>query len=195
MFETTTEKQSDRRIQIINAAHDLIAEKGFEGLRVREVAERVGINIATLHYYFSSKEDLIRAIVQTIISELDRVPAMDGANNVSPKVVLSGHFQHVLNQTYEYPDRFIVLNELFVRASRDDEVHRVLSETDVSWHGFLVPLLEAGRADGSFRSDLKPEETAVIITSFFKGLGLQLSLGAERVENALNQLEVWIVGN
>src|SRR2546421_11887604 len=49
----------ERRRSLVLAAYDLIAEEGFEGLRTRDVAMRAGVNIATLHYYFASKEDLI----------------------------------------------------------------------------------------------------------------------------------------
>ncbi len=50
---------SQRQQALILAAFHLIAERGFEGLRTREVAARAGVNIATLHYYFATKEALI----------------------------------------------------------------------------------------------------------------------------------------
>ena len=53
-----------QRAALVRAAYDLIAEKGFEGLRTRDVAERAGVNIATLHYYFKHKDDLIRSVVE-----------------------------------------------------------------------------------------------------------------------------------
>src|SRR5579871_1846303 len=58
----TAHGEAQRRA-LARAAYDLIAEKGFEGLRTRDVAERAGVNVATLHYYFKSKEDLIRGVV------------------------------------------------------------------------------------------------------------------------------------
>jgi DNA-binding transcriptional regulator YbjK len=45
-------EQVDRRRSLLQAAFDVIAMSGFEGLRTRAVAERAGVNIATLHYYF-----------------------------------------------------------------------------------------------------------------------------------------------
>lgn len=45
----------DRRAEIAAAARGLIVEKGLEGLRARDIAERVGINIATLHYHVPSR--------------------------------------------------------------------------------------------------------------------------------------------
>jgi len=38
-----------RRQELVHAAFNLIAEHGFEGLRTRDVAAEVGVNIATLH--------------------------------------------------------------------------------------------------------------------------------------------------
>src|SRR5580658_3175560 len=51
-----------RRTALLQAAFDVVAEVGFEGLRTRGVADRVGVNIATLHYYFPSKQDLIEGL-------------------------------------------------------------------------------------------------------------------------------------
>ena len=54
----------DRRREIAAAARDLIVEKGVEGLRTRDIAERVGINVATLHYHVPTKEALIELVAE-----------------------------------------------------------------------------------------------------------------------------------
>ena len=53
----------ERQEALVQAAYDLLAERGFEGLRTRDIAAKVGVNIATLHYYFPTKEKLIRGVV------------------------------------------------------------------------------------------------------------------------------------
>ena len=63
--------KEDRRRALVLAAFGQIAERGFEGLRTREVAAEAGVNIATLHYYFPTKEALIaeasgRAFTQSL---------------------------------------------------------------------------------------------------------------------------------
>ena len=57
-------------------AYQHIAEKGFEGLRVRDVATEAGINHATLLYYFPTKEALIQGVVDFLLREFQtsRVP-------------------------------------------------------------------------------------------------------------------------
>src|SRR5437879_2112513 len=54
----------DRRRELVLAAYQRIASQGFEGLRTRDVARDAGVNIATLHYYFPTKEALIRGVVR-----------------------------------------------------------------------------------------------------------------------------------
>src|ERR1700682_6833679 len=58
---TVTEQ---RRQELVQAAFNQIAQHGFEGLRTRDVASEVGVNIATLHYYFPTKEALIRGVLE-----------------------------------------------------------------------------------------------------------------------------------
>src|SRR6266536_5102442 len=53
----------DRRQALVAAAFQRIASEGFEGLRTRDVAADAGVNIATLHYYFPTKEALIRGVI------------------------------------------------------------------------------------------------------------------------------------
>ena len=59
----------ERRRSLVQAAYHLIAEGGFERLRTRDVAARAGVNIATLHYYFARKEDLIQGVVEYLLQQ------------------------------------------------------------------------------------------------------------------------------
>src|SRR6218665_695397 len=60
------ESGDERRIAIAHAARALIIEKGLEGLRTRDIAERVGINIATLPYHVPSKEALVTLVAASL---------------------------------------------------------------------------------------------------------------------------------
>src|SRR2546425_8418838 len=52
----------ERQEELVAAAYGLVATRGFEGLRTRDVAGAVGLNVATLHYYYPTKEALIRGV-------------------------------------------------------------------------------------------------------------------------------------
>lgn len=54
--------------ELLAAALDLFLEKGFAATRVEEVAQRAGVSKGTLFLYFSSKEELFKAVVRENIS-------------------------------------------------------------------------------------------------------------------------------
>lgn len=53
---------NDKQIQIITAAEKLIADHGFEGTSVRDIADAAHVNLAMISYYFGSKEKLMEAV-------------------------------------------------------------------------------------------------------------------------------------
>ena len=54
--------------ELLAAALDLFVEKGFAATRVEEVAKRAGVSKGTLFLYFSSKDELFKAVVRENIS-------------------------------------------------------------------------------------------------------------------------------
>jgi len=54
----------DKKEQIIEAAIDLFAQKGFEGTSIRDLASKADVNVAMVNYYFGSKDKLFEALVE-----------------------------------------------------------------------------------------------------------------------------------
>lgn len=53
--------------EIIDAALDMFVQKGFAATKLSDVAREAGVSKGTVYLYFTSKEDLFRAVVQEII--------------------------------------------------------------------------------------------------------------------------------
>jgi AcrR family transcriptional regulator len=53
---------NDKQVQILEAAEQLFADKGFEGTSVRDVAEVANVNVAMISYYFGSKEKMLDSL-------------------------------------------------------------------------------------------------------------------------------------
>lgn len=60
----------DTKEQILAVAEELFAQKGFAGVRTHEIAAKAGVNKAMIYYWFNSKEQLLRAVLQKILFEL-----------------------------------------------------------------------------------------------------------------------------
>jgi AcrR family transcriptional regulator len=188
-------RKNDRSREVVRAAYLLIAERGFEGLRTREVAERVGINSATLHYYFPTKEALIQGVVEYLMQELS-TPRATPKKRRSALELLRAEFADIRLRLKESPEQLAVLTELAVRAWRDPIIAQMLQYLDGGWHGHLISILEAGISEGVFRTDLEVAATADAMMSQLRGLGYQSKLDGKKLDGVVTQIalqtEYWV---
>jgi AcrR family transcriptional regulator len=61
----------DTRQRILDVAVDLFIERGYAGTSVRDISERLGMTKGSLYYHFASKDDLLAALVEPMLAELD----------------------------------------------------------------------------------------------------------------------------
>lgn len=55
--------------KIFEAAHEVFMQKGMDGAKMQEIADRAGINKALLHYYYRSKEKLYETVARAILAK------------------------------------------------------------------------------------------------------------------------------
>lgn len=184
-----------RRQELVEAAYLVLADKGFEGLRTREVAKRVGINIATLHYYFPSKEALISGVVEYLLQKL-RQPEVSIPESATAIERLRAEFADISVRVAKSPEQLKVLTELAVRAWRDPSIARILSYLDAAWQGHLESIFRDGIKEKLFRPDLDVKATAAAMMSQLRGLGYQKSLKASALKRVVTlismQIERWV---
>jgi len=63
--------RGDTRSRLRELALQLFAEQGYEKTSLREIAERLGVTKAALYYYFRSKEDIVRSLVEDYFAQMD----------------------------------------------------------------------------------------------------------------------------
>ena len=66
-------RRTDTRERIHRVALDVFSEYGYERTTQREIAERLGITRAALYYHFTSKDDILRSIHQSLADTIDAV--------------------------------------------------------------------------------------------------------------------------
>ena len=54
--------------KIFDAAHEIFVQKGMDGAKMQEIADKAGINKALLHYYYRSKEKLYAAVAKAVLN-------------------------------------------------------------------------------------------------------------------------------
>lgn len=180
--------KEDKRQALVQAAFNQIAERGFEGLRTREVAAEVGVNIATLHYYFPTKEALIRAVLELSMRRFRSTLTPHGSSADQ----LRNHLRAVRRMLGTEPQVGAVMAELALRSARDPVIAGIMQETNGAWHRMVRGLLKRAARDGHIRAELDSDDVASIILATLTSMTLPAVAGAARSDEALRQLERWL---
>lgn len=172
----------------MEAAFHQIAERGFEGLRTRDIAARAGVNIATVHYYFPTKESLIGGVVEHAMARFRTTLAPQG----SPADQLRNHLRAVRHLLVDEPEVGMVMGELALRSARDETIAAILRDGNDGWHRAIRGLLRHAAKAGQLRPESDSDEVAALVMATLSTMTLPTMTGAARNEQALRQLERWL---
>jgi len=136
------------------AALDVFAAKGFSAARLDDVAAAAGVAKGTIYLYFSSKEDLLEAIVRSTIGVLlDNYEQAAAASNAPASQMLRMVGQ-ALAYAIEDPDRRRILHLVLSEGARFPAIGDFYHREIISRGLRLVRDIGArGCASGEFHSD------------------------------------------
>jgi len=188
-----TQQGEVQKQRLVDAAYDIIAERGFEGLRTRNVAMRAGLNISTLHYYFESKEDLVRSVAQRLLSEFKTMREPQGAP-VSAVERLHKSLADQDELIKAHPATYVVVNELFTRSLRDAKLRPVVQELLGQWEMHFRSFITDGIQSGQFAPDSDPLVTTRTLQALMLGRSLLLLLKGEDLprDAMFSQVSRWL---
>ena len=181
-------EQKDRRAALVRAAYHQLAEHGFEGLRTREVAAEAGVNIATLHYYFPTKEKLIEGVVEHAMERFRTTLEPHGSSSDQ----FRSHIRAVRRLVHDEPELGVVMGELALRSARDSGIARIMQATNDAWHRTVRGLLRRAVKDGNLRPEMDTDEVAAMVVATLRNVTLPMAASGSRADQALRQLERWL---
>jgi AcrR family transcriptional regulator len=182
----------ERRRQLISVASRLIAAKGIESLRTRDIAAAAKINIATLHYHFPTKEALLQAVIADLIDQFRSARESKHLPAESARQQLRLEMQDVRTRLVSAQEQLAVLTELAILARRDPAVANILKRMDRGWHRQLSKILQRGKNGGEFRQDLDVPSAATAIMTQLRSLGYLIEPKQAEVLRIFDQIEAQI---
>ena len=183
--------RAEREKQILAAAEEVFAERGFQATSMDEVAQLVGVSKPMLYEYFTSKEGLLLACVARIRADLHSatLEAVTEAAPHGPRAVLEAG----LHAYFDFADRHgrawaVLLNESVIVAGPAEEAieairgqqTQLMEELLARWlpqasparisvfaHGLVGASERVARWRLRDGSGLGPRETAVLLADAF----------------------------
>lgn len=172
-----TARGAARREALIAAAFELVAAEGLAGFRLRPVAVAAGLDDSSLHHYFASREALVAAVVEELVSRLRRLLPTRAEPGTAG---LYRHLRELGAWMGTEPALFAVLREMDVLAGREPGVAAAMDQAEAEWRAGVERLVAAVPAQAG--ADHRVVATAVIAA--VKGVGLS-RVNAEAVLSAL----------
>lgn len=144
---------TDRRDRITAVAARLFAARGIAATTVRMIGDEAGVLSGSLYHHFSSKEEMVDAIISSYFEELlARYKAILAAQH-TPRDRLAELVRESFRSIADHPEACeIYRNDYKYLAGipRFAYVVKATSEVQRTW----LSVIAEGVADGAFRADL-----------------------------------------
>jgi AcrR family transcriptional regulator len=167
--------EAERREQIMTAACEVVAEIGYRSLRIADVARRAQASTGTVHYYFDTKRELMRAAFEwNFTRSLERRrELLDGDGDALRR--LRAFVESYLPRGEETVNAWRVWAELWVEALHDPDLQEVNENVYGEWRRIVAAIIRDGQDAGQFRAG-DPVAMANALIGMIDGLSLQVLL-------------------
>ena len=168
--------------KIMEAAFKLIAKNGYEATSIASIAKEAGVSKGLLYNYFSSKEELVKALVMGATEEADKL--VNELMSPEPKITLKNIFQWFFTEMRERPDHWKLMTELTFKVEKFDFVHSIVSSKMTEYVMFFEGLLSQLGYEN-------PKSEARVISAILDGIGFHALMMMD--EYPLNEMERFLI--
>lgn len=144
-----------RHEQILLAAASLFARKGVAATTVREIADEVGILSGSLYHHFESKEAMVDQILAPYLKDLRAAYRLVLSQDADPRTRLQDLIVASLQVVEAHPHATEIYQSdvnFLTQFERFGYLKTAARDVRKTW----LEVIEAGVAQGAFRTDLEP---------------------------------------
>jgi TetR/AcrR family transcriptional repressor of bet genes len=137
----TPGSQEARRQQLIAATVRIIARHGFSNTTLAKVAQDAGLSPGIVSFYFTSKDQLLIAVLKSLSDEfMGRLEQALAESGIDPAENLRALIAAVLDPTLSQADKCAVWYAFWGEAGARGEYMRLCGERDEAYHRALLAL-------------------------------------------------------
>ena len=174
----TVTTRGDKQSRLVKSACAVFAEKGYASTRVAEIAERAGVGKGTVYEYFSSKEELLFAVFESINADIssrmnDALSAGGSAEEQLHNLLRLG--AEVISEQVDLQP--VILDFWAASRGKDfEETYRCAVVASYTlFRNLISDFIREGQKRGEFKASIDAEALAAVVVATVDGLGIQLS--------------------
>ncbi len=165
-------RQQQRREQILSAARELIASKGYDGLTMRDLARASGVSDATLYNLFTTKDRLVMTAVADLLEGIAQsVQKLDKVRGLAAIVRYSDAISEQIQQRPAYAQ---AMSRALFQSEPQSRIVDVLLDSN---RRFLSKELYGAKREGELRAGVDVTSSATILSGHTWGVLLMWNKG------------------
>jgi AcrR family transcriptional regulator len=163
-------EQADARGELLKAAAELFAARGFRGASVEDIAERAGYSKGALYWHFESKDELFFALMDESVDApthemIELLQAAPPERDMAPEAG-----RRLVELVGEQRDLLLLDHEYWAQAVRDPELRRRYAARRNELRVALGKALEVRLAHlGAPAGELAPADMATVVMCIVAG--------------------------
>ena len=134
---------------IYDSAVRLVAQRGYHGTSLRDIATSANLRISSVYYHYPSKQDILLAVIRRTMADLSAAvsTAIDTAGSDPSARLTAAIRAHILFHTARSAEAFIVDSE--IRSLDPESLAEVVALRD-AYEKLFLKILRAGRRSRAF---------------------------------------------
>lgn len=157
--------------KILEAAYILMAKNGYESTSISQIAKEAGVSKGLMYNYFSSKEDLLKALINKTLSDGENI--MSDIFSENPSQTLENVIRWFFNELRHNIEEWKFISEMMLKAEKYTFVKELMTTKLNEYMKLFSGLL----TEIGFKN---PAKEALVIGGLFDGIGFQyLVIGKE----------------
>ncbi len=162
-----TENDKLTEDKIFEAATEVFIEKGMDGARMQDIADRAGINKSLLHYYYRTKDRLFNSVFELIAGQMFKKFAPIFDENLSLEEKIRFFFREHISFLQKNPR--LVSFVLYEMNRNPERVRKIIYGLDIDklWNTLLAQHNEEFEKYGITRENIPQLMTSVAGMSVF----------------------------
>jgi TetR/AcrR family transcriptional regulator, fatty acid metabolism regulator protein len=163
-----------RKKEIVQAALQVIGEKGVHGLTITEIAGRAGMSDANIYRHFKGKQEILGALAEFMGEAVMNKAARIATGEKTPLEKLEAIFRSHTSLIKANPGlpRFIFSEEIHLG---DRQLAKSITDKMAGYTETIRTLISAGIESGQIRT-LSPRETAITLLGMIQFTALRWSI-------------------
>lgn len=156
--------------QILDIAEELVQKRGFNAFSYADIAEKIGLKKASIHYHFPAKSDLGKALMERHRINIENFLLSLSSSHVDCKGKLLAYLNAIFESTFKANRKMCLGGMLaadILTLDKDIQTEvKTFFDINETW---LKKLLTEGKRKGEFHFSLEASEIAKQILTTIEG--------------------------